>query len=435
MTVLVEPQAVFEAARVDTELAYKLRAFSGSVRVLGAGTPFDLVFSDGLATALIEDPDETSDSPAVTWEAPAEFWNNAVGTTLTPGYESLTTAPKFGLVMTGDFATVIAPWQGGWSRLYVVLRGATAGPTQRKPFTDPYRSTDDAIGRYTYATAEGVEARVYYETAGDGPVPLMLQATAGADSRQYRHLLADPRMQQRFTMYAYDLPYHGRSLPPFGVRWWEQPYKPTKASLMEWVVAIKVAIGLVEPFFMGCSVGGQLALDLAAEHPEHFGAFIGVNGWYGAPEFPPGFSNDLFRTPPISSDYAPQLNFGATAPVAPEEYAHETYWVYRSAFPGIYAGDNDYFGYYHNLAENGHKIDAHAKPVYVVTGEWDPASDDHELGGPAVQEKIPGAKFVKLPDLGHFAPCDDPVGFGDGIVPVLDEILERVNASTTGANR
>jgi hypothetical protein len=149
MTVLVEPQAVFEAARVDTELAYKLRAFSGSVRVLGAGTPFDLVFSDGLATALIEDPDETSDSPAVTWEAPAEFWNNAVGTTLTPGYESLTTAPKFGLVMTGDFATVIAPWQGGWSRLYVVLRGATAGPTQRKPFTDPYRSTDDALGRYT----------------------------------------------------------------------------------------------------------------------------------------------------------------------------------------------------------------------------------------------------------------------------------------------
>jgi pimeloyl-ACP methyl ester carboxylesterase len=75
---------------------------------------------------------------------------------------------------------------------------------------------------------------------------------------------------------------------------------------------------------------------------------------------------------------------------------------------------------------NGHKIDAHAKPVYVVTGEWDPASDDEEKGGPAVERKIPGARFVKLAGLGHFAPCDDPIGFSDGIIPVLDEILDRV---------
>ncbi len=234
-------------------------------------------------------------------------------------------------------------------------------------------------------------------------------------------------------MYAYDLPYHGRSLPPFGVRWWEQPYAPTMESMVEWAVAIKNAIGLDQPFFMGCSVGGQLALDLAAEAPDHFGAFISVNGWYGSPEFPPGFSNDLFRTPPISSDYAPQINFGGTAPVAPEQYAHETYWVYRSSFPGIYAGDNDYFGHYHDLAKNGHKIDAVTKPVYVVTGEWDPASDDQQVGGPAVEKNIEGARFVKLDNLGHFAPCDDPIGFSNGIIPVLDEILERVNATAVAA--
>jgi hypothetical protein len=33
-------------------------------------------------------------------------------------------------------------------------------------------------------------------------------------------------MQERFTMYAYDLPYHGKSLPPIGVRWWEETYRP-----------------------------------------------------------------------------------------------------------------------------------------------------------------------------------------------------------------
>jgi pimeloyl-ACP methyl ester carboxylesterase len=433
MNIQVDPHRVLEAAASDAELIYKLRAFSGPVRIDIPEAPFTVTFVDGVATSTDTATDATTDVPLVTFAAPQEFWESAFASTLRPGFESLTMATTRGLQVLGDFVSVVAPWQGGWTRLYAVLRAAVVGPIERKPFTDPFRDTDNAVGHYVYVTAEGVEARVFYETAGHGPVPLMLQATAGADGRQYRHMLADPRMQERFTMYAYDLPYHGRSLPPFGVRWWEQAYRPTQQSMLAWVVAIKNAIGLDQPFFLGCSVGGQLALDLAAEHPDDFAAFISVNGWYGAPEFPPGFNNDLFRTPPISSDYAPQLNFGATAPVAPEAYAHETYWVYRSAFPGIYAGDNDYFGFDHDLSRNGHKIDAHAKPVYVVTGEWDPASDDQETGGPAVERKIPGAKFVKLDGLGHFAPCDDPVGFSDGLLPVLDEILERV-ATTASAD-
>ncbi|WP_196248789.1 alpha/beta fold hydrolase [Rhodococcoides fascians] len=431
MTISIDHQRLLQAARNDRELTYKLRAFTGAVRISVGEQSLDLSFEDGGATEIR--PASLSIDPLVAWRAPDEFWANAFAATPMHGYESLTTAPMFGLSMSGDFGSVIAPWQGGLARLYQVLRETVAGPIERKPFSDPYRDTDNPVGRYVYVTAEGVESRVYFETAGHGPTSLMLQATAGADSRQYRHMLADPRMQDRFTMYAYDLPFHGRSLPPQGVRWWEQAYKPTQASLIEWVVAIKDAIGLDQPFFLGCSVGGQLALDLAAERPDDFGAFISVNGWYGAPEFPPGFSNDLFRTPPISTDLAPQMCFGATAPMAPEVYAHETYWVYRSAFPGIYAGDNDYFGWDHDLAKNGHKIDAVAKPVYVVTGEWDPASDDEESGGPAVARKIPGAKFVKLMNLGHFAPCDDPIGFQDGIMPVLDEILKRVSPAALNA--
>jgi pimeloyl-ACP methyl ester carboxylesterase len=434
MTVHVDAQKLFATVSTDRELAYKLRAFTGTVRIELPAQTIDLAFDDGVGTEVTEvDPASVEITPAVSFQAPEEFWETSFSQQLVHGYESVIMASMHGLVLNGDFVSVVAPWQGGWARLYKLVRESVVGAIERKPFTDPFRQTDNAVGRYVYALAEGTEARVYYETAGQGPVALMLQATAGADSRQYRHLLADPRMQERFTMYAYDLPYHGRSLPPFDVRWWEQPYAPTMESMVEWVVAIKNAIGLDRPFFMGTSVGGQLALDLAAEAPGDFSAFISVNGWYGAPEFPPGFSNDLFRTPPISSDYAPQLNFAGTAPVAPEQYAHEIYWVYRSAFPGIYAGDNDYFGYDHDLAKNGHKIDAVAKPVYVVTGEWDTASDDEEVGGPAVERNIKGAKFVKLDSLGHFAPCDDPIGFSDGILPVLDEILERINATPVAA--
>jgi len=87
------------------------------------------------------------------------------------------------------------------------------------------------------------------------------------------------------------------------------------------VVAIADTLDLDNPYFMGCSVGGQLSLDLAAERGDRFGAFISINGWYGNPELPAGFSNDTFRTPSIADSYAPALNFGATAPQAPEPNA------------------------------------------------------------------------------------------------------------------
>jgi pimeloyl-ACP methyl ester carboxylesterase len=422
MVPVIDRKKILAAAGSDRELAYKLRTFTGRVRFDIAGQPFDVLVENGAVTGI----EDTGPQADVTFAASEEFWSIALASAkLQPGYESVTFASSHGLAVAGDFVRVVAPWQNGWARLYQVVREAVVGVTERKPFQDPFRETDTAIGRYTYVTAGGEEARIYYETAGTGPIPLLLQATAGADGRQYRHLLADPRMQERFTMYAYDLPYHGKSLPPIGVRWWEQPYLPTREWFIDWAVAIADKLELENPYFMGCSVGGQLALDLAAERPERFGAFISLNGWYDKPTLPEGFSNDMFRTPLIADSYAPALNFGATAPNAPEPNAHEVYWIYRSSFPGVYAGDNDYFAHYHDLKENGHKIDAYAKPVYVIAGEYDPASDDEVHGGPAVEKFIPGAKFIKAKDLGHFAPADDPIGFGDAIVEILDEVIAK----------
>ena len=48
-------------------------------------------------------------------------------------------------------------------------------------------------GKYMYVDFGGVEHRVYFEEAGQG-VPVLLQHTAGSDSRQWRHLLEDPEI-------------------------------------------------------------------------------------------------------------------------------------------------------------------------------------------------------------------------------------------------
>ena len=53
------------------------------------------------------------------------------------------------------------------------------------------------IGRYLVVDIEGAAYRVHVEEAGSG-VPLLCLHTAGADSRQYRHVLNDAEITGRF---------------------------------------------------------------------------------------------------------------------------------------------------------------------------------------------------------------------------------------------
>jgi hypothetical protein len=75
------------------------------------------------------------------------------------------------------------------------------------------------VGRYLTVEVDGARQRLYYESAGTGPALVCLH-TAGADSRQFRYLLEDPELTARWTVVAFDMPWHGRSEPPTG--WQEE---------------------------------------------------------------------------------------------------------------------------------------------------------------------------------------------------------------------
>ena len=76
-------------------------------------------------------------------------------------------------------------------------------------------SLEPIVGRYLQLRYNELDHRIFFEEAGQG-VPLLCLHTAGADSRQYRHLLNDAEVTKRFRVIAFDLPYHGRSTPPSG---------------------------------------------------------------------------------------------------------------------------------------------------------------------------------------------------------------------------
>ena len=109
----------------------------------------------------------------------------------------------------------------------------------------------------------------------DGPA-LLCQHTAGTDGRQFRHVLEDEQLQQTYRLITYDLPYHGRSLPPTEVAWWQKEYRLSRQFFMAVPLALAQALELDRPVFMGSSIGGMLAVDLALYHPTEFRAVIGL---------------------------------------------------------------------------------------------------------------------------------------------------------------
>src|SRR4029077_18805114 len=116
-------------------------------------------------------------------------------------------------------------------------------------------NVEPIVGRYLNLELEGAPHRVYFEEAGHG-VPLVCLHTAGADSRQYRHLFNDEAITRTYRVIAFDMPYHGRSNPPDA--WWLRKYKLKTADYLAMIRAMWEALELVRPVVIGCSMGGAI---------------------------------------------------------------------------------------------------------------------------------------------------------------------------------
>lgn len=274
---------------------------------------------------------------------------------------------------------------------------------------------DSAAGRYVYLEIDGVEYRVYFEEAGTG-IPMLLQHTAGADGRQWRHLLEDEEIGRRFRMVAYDLPYHGKSVPPVGVEWWKQEYRLTKDFLMKVPLSLVEALELDRPVYMGSSIGGHLAADLALHHAARFRAFIGLEASMSTPG---GFS-DIWYHPRISNDFKASVMYGLMSPTSPEASRRETAWVYSQGAPPTFKGDLYYYSVDHDLTATAGQIDTWKAPLYLLTGEYDWSSTPE--ASEDLARAVAGARYRVMKGLGHFPMSEDPERFRAYIIPVLEEI-------------
>jgi len=274
-------------------------------------------------------------------------------------------------------------------------------------------------GRYVCVEVQGVKYRVYFEENGKG-IPLVCQHTASAEGLQWRHLLNDEEVVSRYRVIAVDLPYHGKSLPPETLEWWKSEYKLTKSFFMDFHVAFSRALGLDRPVFMGCSIGGDIALDLAFAHPDKFRAAVA----FGSAELTPGFDLVWWDHPRVGPHVKFADPFGATSPYAPEKYQREVGWVLGKSSPPVFRGDSYYYSVEHDLTGKLDQIDTSRVAVYVLAGEYDFAATP-EMGRETAS-KIRGAKYKEMKRMGHFCMAEDYKGFRKYLMPVLHEIAQNI---------
>ena len=252
----------------------------------------------------------------------------------------------------------------------------------------------DIIGRY----AEVQGHRLYLDTAGGSSGrPMLLIHTAGQQSLQWRFVI--PYFAERgFYALAPDLPGHGKSLL--------NQFKPITSihAFAEILWELLRSLQLDPPVVVGCSIGGDIALDLAVHHGSQIPAVVACQSAAYTPTFPPqaiemGLEDSGV---PSYSDQGYLSGLSACGSKAEKERVAEIVWTRRFGDPKIYY--SDLIGWIrHDLRPHLSKVSC---PVLCVWG-----NEDYFVPRPLVEETvagIPNARLEILDGIGHYPHIETP---------------------------
>lgn len=398
-----------EAALTDPEARAAQAGLSETIALVVGESAVGLVPGAGGYRVALPAPADTS----VRLVAAPAVWAEALVPLPRAGAHSITALLRTGRLEARGDSLALARSLFLLERLLELVRGGP--PAHRSPSAT--RDVRQIVGRYhRLATAAG-EAVVYAESAGVGG-PILFLHTAGADSRQYQWLLADVEFARRWSLHAFDLPLHGRSMPPAG--WDGGPPLLAAETYAGWCAAFLDQVIGGPAVVVGCSMGAAMALVLAATRPELVRAVIALE----APFHARGRLNpSLAHAAVNASAHNPSYVRGLMSPAASEAARRSATWIYGQGGLGVYAGDLAFYEQFDG-GDVASRIDGARCPVELLTGAYDYSAtpeDAQRLGA-----LVAGSRVEIMPALGHFPMVEDPDRFRIHFAAALERIAARL---------
>ncbi|KAK3110828.1 hypothetical protein LTR53_014480 [Teratosphaeriaceae sp. CCFEE 6253] len=399
---------------------------------------FSLISSDSLDDAVCVTVDhgtaafalEGPKRAAFGLQASEEQWQAFLAKDLVRPYQSFwgmlrCIGPDGGVKVVGDqqkFGEHARIWRIVLDRARDAVNGRPVLTALDQPPDDEVMEDDAVVGRYVWLDLDTAgKSKIFYETAGSGPQTLLFLHTAGSDSRQYHSLMNNKELQTNCTMYAFDLPAHGRS--SLGSKQSPQGYFLTETAYLEVIGKLIARLGLQRTIICGASMAGHICL-AAAIHAKQ----LNVHGSIpceGCEHLP--FTQPIYEIGGADSSLLdPERVCGMCSPTSPEYYKRQIWWQYSSQGYGIFSGDLQF--YFRGWDGRGRveKIDTTVCPVYMLTGEYDYSCTVEASRETA--EKIPGAKFEAMEGLGHFPLTENP----RRVLPYLTRALNHIREQHHG---
>ena len=265
---------------------------------------------------------------------------------------------------------------------------------------------------------------VGYRMAGSGPAIVLVHGLAGS-STTWSEVM--PALAEHHTVLAPDLLGHGESAKPRG----DYSLGAYASGLRD----LMVALGVERATFVGHSLGGGVALQLAYQFPERCERLVLVaSGGLGKDVSPllraaslPGselvtpllLSEQLHGVLSTVSDWFARrgLRLGPTAREVWRSYSGLSETRGRLAFIHTVRSVIDPWG--QRVSARDRLYLASKVPTLLLWGDRDriiPVDHAH-----AAHELIPGSRLVVLPGVGHFLPTDAPDAFLDAVGSFLRE--------------
>ncbi|KAH0830855.1 hypothetical protein AYO21_11669 [Fonsecaea monophora] len=387
-----------------------------------------LLFSINLGNVTVQDGSAAEWTPQFGLNAQSEHWQHVFAAVPKRPFQSYwgmlrLLGSSSGVEVTGDkeaFTKHARLWRIVLDRIRDALHPPPAASTVAEYTPDDECDDDSIVGHYTWLTLTPVgKCKIFYEISGHGEQTVLFLHTAGADSRQYHSLMLNKALQSRCTMYAFDLPGHGRSFP--GTLQYPHSYANSEDFYISAIHQMILKLKLKRVIVSGASMGGEVCLAVALRAKEM--DVRGVIPCEACDYLPAQQAAAIYSLQGDEAVLNAERVCGMISPTSPAIYKRLNWWLYSAQASQIFPGDLKFYFEGWDGRDRVAQIDTAACPVYMLTGEYDYSCSPETSRRTA--DKIQGAVFEEMKGLGHFPFSEDPERFLPYFTRALDHILAK----------